>query len=99
MLPTVGRIVHYTNLGDKDGKYPPQVQAALITAVYRTRRGPDGASYYERINEGVPEEADRARELAVDLKVFYNTGIFDTMKVPQATTLGQRGAWTWPQKV
>ena len=33
MQPTIGRIVHYTNLGDKDGKYPPETQAALITAV------------------------------------------------------------------
>ena len=31
--PTVGRIVHYTNLGDRDGKYPPEVQAALVTGV------------------------------------------------------------------
>ncbi len=34
MNPTVGRIVHYTNLGDRDGKYPPQVIAALITKVH-----------------------------------------------------------------
>ena len=34
MKPTIGRIVHYTNLGDKDGKYPPEVQAALIVRVY-----------------------------------------------------------------
>jgi len=33
MQPTIGRIVHYTNLGDKDGRYPPETQAALITAV------------------------------------------------------------------
>lgn len=33
MKPTVGRIVHYTNLGDKDGRYPPETQAAIITAV------------------------------------------------------------------
>ena len=31
--PSIGRIVHYTNLGDKDGKYPPTVQAAVITAI------------------------------------------------------------------
>lgn len=31
--PSIGRVVHYTNLGDRDGKYPPQVQAALITGV------------------------------------------------------------------
>lgn len=33
MKPTVGRIVHYTNLGDRDGKYPPETQAALITGI------------------------------------------------------------------
>lgn len=31
--PAVGRIVHYTNLGDRDGKYPPTVQPAIITGV------------------------------------------------------------------
>lgn len=33
MKPSIGRIVHYTNLGDRDGKYPVTVQAAIITAV------------------------------------------------------------------
>ncbi|MFL5310768.1 MAG: hypothetical protein ACJ79H_09990 [Myxococcales bacterium] len=33
MPPTVGRIVHYTNLGDREGRYPPEIQAALITGV------------------------------------------------------------------
>jgi hypothetical protein len=37
MKPTIGRIVHYTNLGDRDGKYPPEVQAALITRVHGTQ--------------------------------------------------------------
>lgn len=31
--PSIGRIVHYTNLGDRDGKYPPTVQAAIVTGV------------------------------------------------------------------
>lgn len=31
--PTIGRIVHYTSLGDRDGKYPPEIQAAIITGV------------------------------------------------------------------
>lgn len=35
--PSVGRIVHYTNLGDADGEYPPEQQAAIITKV-----NPDG---------------------------------------------------------
>lgn len=33
MKPSIGRIVHYTNLGDRDGKYPPEVQAALVTGL------------------------------------------------------------------
>jgi hypothetical protein len=33
MKPSIGRIVHYTNLGDRDGRYPPTVQAAIITGV------------------------------------------------------------------
>lgn len=32
-VPSIGRVVHYTNLGDRDGKYPPTVQAAIITGV------------------------------------------------------------------
>lgn len=33
MKPSLGRIVHYTNLGDRDGKFPPEAQAAMITGV------------------------------------------------------------------
>ena len=36
--PTIGRIVHYTNLGDRDGKYPPEPQAAIITRVHSETR-------------------------------------------------------------
>lgn len=32
-IPTVGRIVHYTNLGDRDGRFPPDTIAALVTKV------------------------------------------------------------------
>jgi hypothetical protein len=31
--PSVGRVVHYTNLGDKDGRFPPETQAAIITGL------------------------------------------------------------------
>jgi hypothetical protein len=31
--PTPGRIIWYTNLGDKDGKYPPQIVPAMITLI------------------------------------------------------------------
>lgn len=33
MKPEIGTIVHYTNLGDRDGKYPPEIQGAMITGV------------------------------------------------------------------
>lgn len=33
MQPSIGRIVHYTNLGDRDGRFPPEIQAALITGI------------------------------------------------------------------
>ena len=41
MKPTVGRIVHYTNLGDADGKYPPEQQAAIITKVIKRNKKDD----------------------------------------------------------
>jgi hypothetical protein len=34
MKVTVGRIVHYTNLGDAEGRYPPETQAAIVTGIY-----------------------------------------------------------------
>jgi len=33
MKPSIGRIVHYTNLGDAAGEFPPEQQAAIITGV------------------------------------------------------------------
>ena len=39
MKPTIGRIVIYTNLGDKDGKYPSEQQAAIITRVRHADSG------------------------------------------------------------
>ena len=42
MKPSIGRIVHYTNLGDKDGRYPPEQQAAIVTGVYKD--GPEPGS-------------------------------------------------------
>ena len=89
--PTVGRIVHYTNLGDKDGKYPPQVQAAVITGVYR--RDPDGVVAIA--NDGIGQEDITE----VDLKVFYRAGLFDVQKVPQKSEPTNRGVWDWPPRV
>lgn len=86
MTPTVGRIVHYTNLGDKDGKYPPQVIAAIITAV---KHKPSSVE---------EEEADHV----VSLKAFYPTGFFDMPEVEftyaAAGSELARGRWTWPAR-
>mgnify|MGYP003441985767 CR=1 FL=1 len=94
MRPSVGRLVHYVNLGDKDGKYPPQVQAAVITGIYRIV-SPDKR---ERINDGVGGPDDLVSE-NVDLKVFYKTGLFDCENIPLRGTSDQRGCWDWPPRV
>lgn len=91
LTPTVGRIVHYVNLGDKDGKYPPQVQAAVITGVYK--RDPDGV--VSRANDGIGQ----SDITEVDLKVFYKTELFDCEKVPLRQNSEQRGCWDWPPKI
>lgn len=91
MKPSVGRIVHYTNLGDKDGKYPPQVQAAVVTGIYRTIPGG-----FQRVDDGVGTDSDTIADF-VDLKVFYKTGLFDWEKIPMRTDPSQRGCWHWPE--
>ena len=88
MKPTVGRIVHYTSLGDRDGKYPPEIQAALITGV----------------KLAVPHFSDGDEDsYVVDLHIFYRTGQFDMQNVPftrsAAGSNDARGHWTWPEHV
>lgn len=70
MKPTVGRIVHYTNLGDKDGRYPPEQQAAIVTGIY------------PRPNQ----EQLASPDMRVDLHVFYRTGDFFMEAVPFSET-------------
>lgn len=98
--PSVGRIVHYTNLGDKDGKYPPQVQAAVITGIYKIVDHEDTAIDFtlERVNDGVGKPEDKISNL-VDLKVFYKTGLFDCENIPLKQASEQRGCWDWPQTI
>lgn len=84
MKPTVGRIVHYTNLGDKDGKYPPEQQAAIITKA---------VSKGDAFPEGTIEEDG----YEVSLHIFYPTGQFDMQNVRYSPEY-QRGHWTWPAK-
>lgn len=83
MKPTVGRIVHYTNLGDKDGRFPPEQQAALVTGVYSEQ--PEGLG-------------STSGPMHADLHVFYRTGQFDMKAVPFSESY-ERGCWSWPPKV
>lgn len=83
MKPTVGRIVHYTNLGDKDGRFPPEQQAAIITGVYPA---------------ATADNIAQVGESHVDLHIFYRTGQFDMKAVPFSET-DERGHWSWPPKL
>ena len=88
MKPTVGRVVWYTSLGDRDGRFPPEVQAALITKVARrTDTAP-----------GVLEE----NFFHVSMRVFYEDGDFSMKSVPftvaDAGTEAARGKWCWPAR-
>ena len=89
MIPTVGRIVHYTNLGDKDGKYPPEQQAAIITKVVPLGTGLPRRGGWKRGDE---------RGYEVSLHVFYETGDFFMKTVPFSAKY-KRGCWTWAPKV
>jgi hypothetical protein len=88
MKPTVGRIVHYTNLGDKDGKYPPEQQAAIITGV-KDRVFPED-------QEIVPDPSNPLAYV-VDLHIFYRTGDFFMLDVPFSQEYA-RGHWSWPKR-
>ena len=90
MKPSVGRIVHYTNLGDRDGRYPPEVQAAIITKVVERHEAP-AANLHS------------AESYRVSLRIFYEMGDFAMVDVPftmePAGSEGARGRWTWPERV
>lgn len=98
MKPTVARMVHYTNLGDRDGKYPPEVQAAVITKVVDAFTS---ASAQEATDAGLGDPANEHRYI-VSLHVFYPTGQFDLPNVPfttdPAASEGARGKWGWPAR-
>jgi hypothetical protein len=65
--PSVGRIVHYTNLGDADGKFPPETQPALVVRVHpRGALGlwvfyPGGFFYMDSVEMADPTAPDPQR--------------------------------------
>ncbi len=86
MTPTIGRIVHYTNLGDADGKYPPEQQAAIITGVKPRDTGT------------LTIDTRAEKNYVVDLHIFYRTGDFFRTDVPFSPEYA-RGHWSWPTLV
>lgn len=86
MRPTVGRLVHYTNLGDRDGRYPPEVQAALITKVTQIR--PDGVG---------EEDFDVSLRIFYEDGEFNMKRVPFTSE--RAGTEGARGKWCWQERV
>lgn len=88
MKPSVGRIVHYTNLGDREGKYPPEIQAAIITKVSLRWTDPKKPLKYQE--DGC----------VISLRIFYEDGEFIMRDVPftpaPAGTEKARGHWAWP---
>lgn len=67
--PTIGQIVHYTNLGDRDGKYPPEIQAAIITKVQDDEHVSlhifyETGDFYMQAVERAPDDVDAGSEAA-----------------------------------
>jgi len=88
MKPTVGRIVHYTNLGDRDGKYPPEVQAAIITKA--------------KLVHDLDKCSSPEFGYSVSLRILYEDGDFIMRGVPftheAAGSEAARGKWAWPAR-
>jgi len=88
MKPTVGRIVYYTNLGDSEGRFPPEQQAAIITKVEPVPN---------ELAHGHKHQCDETCWW-VSLHIFYETGNFLMTRVPFSEKF-ERGCWSWPPKV
>ena len=84
MIPTLGRIVHYTS-GGAEATYPPEQRAALVTCV-KNRRDPGQLKEMTEV------------DFIVDLHIFARTWQSDMEDVPFSREY-KDGHWTWPPKV
>lgn len=93
---SIGDIVHYTNLGDKDGRFPPETQAAIITGVYTELDGM--AAQIEGTYHTANKVGENPNSMRVDLRIFYRDGEFNMKKVPFSEA-PVRGHWNFrPQR-
>lgn len=83
MVPSVGRIVHYTMVGTCAGEPVEGPMAAIVTGAKRKSEVLGSRQEHEYI---------------VDLHIFYRMGQFDSPDVPFSETY-EPGHWTWPPKV
>ncbi len=84
MIPSVGRIVHYTSLGSGDENGPPEQQAAIVISVKKMPLE-DPTQHTERDYE-------------VCLHIFDRAGAFFRDDVPFSDTY-EPDHWTWPKQV
>lgn len=87
MIPTVGRMVHFTALSRITSGEPVSM-AAIITAV----------KLHNQFYGGQPPPDSEENKYCVSLHVFHQTGQFDVLQVTwyEKSALGY---WNWPPKV
>ncbi len=84
MIPTVGRIVHYTEEIDVQGELAPPC-AAIITAAVKGSREP------------APD--DEEHKYAVTLHIYRPNGSFFVEDDVKWAAEPKRGHWNWPPRV
>ncbi len=92
MIPTLGRIVHYTTFANKEDECPTVVQAAIITFV----------KPYDQFHLGQDSPDSEENKYRVSLHVFRKQDfIVGSSDLPQApwSEEPKPGHWNWPPRM
>lgn len=99
--PSIGRIVHYTTVGDP-AYAPSRVLTAMITGIFDEvpPLGGQGETVLELVRSGQPQHA-KVLSSRVELCVIYP---LDTLMDPGSATVPysetpKPGHWSWPPRV